>query len=181
MQKTVKIKLGFIGDYITICKGQTFPFKDWLKEKGARYNPKWNWYFPTNVEVPKDLPGDIQPIKVYWNQVSANGTELNNDDTLKEFLDSILYDPTPSEYQGKIGDRLIVELTVKKAIGLDGYYGHSTMHIMTDAKENVYVWTTASKSWEEGSTRTVIGTVKDHKSYRNCKQTILTRCKSKND
>jgi hypothetical protein len=52
---------------------------------------------------------------------------------------------------------------------------------MTDAKENVYVWTTASKSWEEGSTRTVIGTVKDHKSYRNCKQTILTRCRSKND
>ena len=120
-----------------------------------------------------------QPIKVYWSQVSANGTELNNDDTLKEFLDSILYDPTPSEYQGEIGDRLIVELTVKKAIGLDGYYGHSTMHIMTDAKENVYVWTTASKSWEEGSTRTVIGTVKDHKNYRNCKQTILTRCKSK--
>lgn len=179
MKKSAKEKLGFTGDYITICKGQTFPFKDWLKEKGARYNPKWNWYFPTDVEVPEDMPADIQPIKLYWNQVSANGTDLNNDDVIKEFLDTILYDPTPSEFQGEVGERLILELTVQKAIGVNGYYGHSTIYIMSDSDENVYVWTTASKSWEEGSVHRITGTVKDHRVYRNCKQTVLTRCREK--
>ena len=179
MKKSAKEKLGFTGDYITICKGQTFPFKDWLKEKGARYNPKWNWYFPADVEVPEDMPADIQPIKLYWNQVSANGTDLNNDDVIKEFLDTILYDPTPSEFQGEVGERLILELTVQKAIGVNGYYGHSTIYIMSDSDENVYVWTTASKSWEEGSVHRITGTVKDHRVYRNCKQTVLTRCREK--
>lgn len=177
MQKNIKEKLGFIGDYITIFKGQTYPFKDWLKEQGAKYNPKWGWYFPTDKEVPTDLPADIFPIQLFWNQVSTDGTNLNNDDAIKEFLDSILYDPSPSEYQGEVGDRLTVELYVNKVIDLNGYYGLSHMHIMTDKNDNVYIWTTASKRWEEDSFHLVRGTVKDHRVYRNTKQTILTRCK----
>ena len=181
MQKSVKERLGFVGDYITIFKGNTYPFKDWLKERGAKYNPKWGWYFATNLDVPTDLPADIFPITLYWNQVSSNGEELNNDDVIKEFLDSILYDPSPSEYQGNVGDRLEVELFVNKVIDLDGYYGISHIHIMTDKNDNVYVWTTASKRWEEESIHYVRGTVKNHKFYRNCKQTILTRCRDLNE
>jgi hypothetical protein len=47
---------------------------------------------------------------------------------------------------------------------------------MTDVNENVYVWTTASKSWEEGSEHYIRGTVKEHSVYKNTKQTVLTRC-----
>ena len=43
--------------------------------------------------------------------------------------------------------------------------------IFRDANGNAYVWTTASKSWEEGSTRLVRGTIKEHKTYRNVNQT----------
>ena len=52
---------------------------------------------------------------------------------------------------------------------------------MTDKNDNVYVWTTASKRWEEESIHYVRGTVKNHKFYRNCKQTILTRCRDLNE
>ena len=50
------------------------------------------------------------------------------------------------------------------------------MHIMEDADQNVYVSTTAAKSWSEGTVHQIRGTVKDHKTYKNTKQTVLTRC-----
>ena len=178
MQKmSAKEKLGFVGDYITILKGQTYPFKEWLKERGSKYNPRWGWYFATNVEVPTDLPADIFPVQLFWNQISANGTDLNNDDAISEVIDNLLYDPTPSEYQGEIGERLELEVHIDKVIPLDGFYGKSSMHIMSDENENVYVWTTASRTLKEDSFLNIRGTVKDHRTYHNCKQTILTRCK----
>jgi hypothetical protein len=77
---------------------------------------------------------------------------------------------------GNIGDRLELTLTVQRVIDLDGYYGPSHMHVMVDADENVFVWTTASKKWETGQTYHIRGTVKEHRTYRNIQQTCLTRC-----
>ena len=79
----------------------------------------------------------------------------------------MVYEPSRSQYQGNIGDRIVVEVTVTKALHLNGYYGPSTMHIMNDADGNEYVWTTAAKSWAEGSVKTIRGTIKDHKEYKN--------------
>ena len=104
------------------------------------------------------------------------GEELKNDDLVKAAGEAITYEPDNSQFQGEVGQRIEVELTVEKAIHLDGYYGPSTMHIFRDANGNAYVWTTASKSWEEGSTRLVRGTIKEHKTYKNVNQTVLTRC-----
>ena len=97
-------------------------------------------------------------------------------DDVKAAVEAMTYEPDDSQFQGEVGQRIEVELTVEKAIRLDGYYGPSTMHIFRDANGNAYVWTTASKSWEEGSTRLVRGTIKEHKAYRNVNQTVLTRC-----
>ena len=70
-------------------------------------------------------------------------------------------------------------MTVVKNITLEGYYGINHMHIMEDEDGNTFVWTTAARNWEEESEHTIIGTVKDHRTYKNVKQTILTRCKEK--
>ena len=91
-------------------------------------------------------------------------------------VDSLLYEPTSSKYVGSIGDRLELTLTVQRVIDLDGFYGPSHMHVMIDADENVFVWTTASKKWETGQTYHIRGTVKEHRTYRNVQQTCLTRC-----
>jgi hypothetical protein len=95
---------------------------------------------------------------------------------VRRVVESLTYEPSTSEFQGAIGDRVEIDLTIDKTVRLNGYYGPSTMHIMSDADGNVYVWTTASKSWAEGSVKRVRGTIKDHKEYKNIKQTVLTRC-----
>ena len=62
---------------------------------------------------------------------------------------------------------------------MDSQFGISHMHIMLDADGNEYVWTTASKSLEEGSTVHMRMKVKDHKEYKGVKQTIVYYCKIK--
>lgn len=173
--KTQKEVLGFKNGYITIFKGDTYSCKEWFKENGARYTKFWGWSFSSEVEVPADLPAGVEAMRLDW-EVVGEGEELKNDDLVKAAVEAMTYEPDMSEYQGEVGQRLEIEVTVEKAIHLDGYYGPSTMHIMRDANGNAYVWTTASKSWEEGSEKRIRGTIKDHKTYRNVKQTVLTRC-----
>ena len=114
-----------------------------------------------------------------WSLVGTDEEKLLPDDQITAALETILYDPGTSEYYGEVGDKIELELTVTKNITLDGYYGTSHMHIMEDEDGNVFVWTTQAKDWEDGSVHRVTGTIKDHRTYKNVKQTILTRCREK--
>ena len=174
--KTQKEVLGFVDGFITIFKGDTFAAKDWFKEHGASYKKWWGWSFASNVEVPTELPDGVEAVRLDWDLVGVDD-KLKNDDAVKEAIENLIYEPSDSEYIGEIGERLELTLTVDKAIQLDGFYGTSTMHIMSDEDGNVYVWTTAAKSWEEGSEHFLRGTVKDHRLYKGEKETILIRCK----
>ena len=109
-----------------------------------------------------------------WNY-EKNGN-LKPEHLVKEAVESIIYDESESEFQGAIGERLDLYLTVERTIELDGSYGRSTMHIMRDDCGNLFVWTTASKSWSAGTEHHIKGTVKDHRKYKNECQTVLTRC-----
>lgn len=172
-----KEALGFKNGYITIFKGDTYSLIDWFKASSARYTRAWGWYFVSTEELPDPLPVGIEPIRLTWEEVSTDDV-LHDEDTIKKYVETLVYEPSASEFVGKIGDRLDVELTVVKAIQLDGYYGPSTLHTFVDANGNEYVWTTASKTLEEGVTYRVKGTVKDHKVYKNTNQTVLTRCRT---
>ena len=172
-----KEKYGFIDGYITIFKGNTYPHKEWLKEQGAKFTKLFNWAFASNVEWDEeDLPVDLEPLQIPWEAVSKDD-QLLPEAEIKEYIDSLMYEPSNSLFVGEIGDRIEETLTVTKAITLNGYYGTSTMHIMEDAEGNVFVWTTAAKFIPEGKTVVLRGTIKDHKTYKGTNQTILTRCK----
>ena len=172
-----KDKLGFVNGYITIFKGSTYPHKEWLKEQGARFTKLFNWSFASNVEWDEDeLPEGLEPLQIPWEAVSEND-RLLPESKVRDYINSLMYEPSNSEYVGAIGDRIEEVLTVTRAITLDGYYGTSTMHIMEDVDGNVFVWTTASKSFPEGKVVNLRGTIKDHREYKGTKQTILTRCK----
>lgn len=175
--KSQREQLGFgEAGYIMICKGDTYAYKDWLKEQGACYRKWWGWAFASAIPLP-ELPAGITAIRLDWDKVGdADGMNLLPEEQIKLAVDSLIYDPTPSKYVGSIGDRLELTLTVQRVIDLDGYYGPSHMHVMIDADENVFVWTTASKKWETGKTYHLRGTVKEHRTYRNTQQTCLTRC-----
>jgi len=170
--------LGFTKGYITIFKGDTIKYLDWFRASIARYARCWGWYIISTEEVPADLPEGIEPIRLMWEMVGNDDGRLKPEDQIKPVIEALIYDESPSEYIGTIGERLEVNLTVRRAIALENGYSseYSTMHIMEDDTGNVFVWTTAAKNWKEGTTHKVRGTVKDHKLYKNVKQTILTRC-----
>ena len=174
--KSQKEVLGFTKGYITIFKGDTYAEIDWFRASIARYARWWGWYIISTEEVPADLPAGIEAIRLPWESVGQDSGELKPESLVKEAVEALIYDSSDSEYQGALGERLDLYLTVERTIELDGNYGRSTMHLMRDDCGNLYVWTTASKSWAVGSEHHIRGTVKDHRTYRNEKQTVLTRC-----
>lgn len=174
--KSQKEVLGFTKGYITIFKGDTYAEVDWFRASIARYTRWWGWYIISTEEVPADLPEGITPIQLPWELVGQEDGNLKPEHLVKEAVESIIYEESESEFQGAIGERLDLYLTVERTIELDGSYGRSTMHIMRDDCGNLFVWTTASKSWSAGTEHHIKGTVKDHRKYKNECQTVLTRC-----
>ena len=175
--KRQKEALGFEKGYITIFKGNTFEDKDYFKLNSARYARFWGWYFISTEELPDDLPEDVTPIRLPWERVGNDDGTLKSEKEVAAAVESLIYDEDTSEYQGEVGDKVEVDVTVEKAIPLDGFYGHSTMHIMRDVCGNCFVWTTAARSWSEGTEHHITGTIKGLNTYKGVKQTILTRCR----
>jgi hypothetical protein len=173
--RSVKEALGFANGYITIFKGDTYAEIDWFHTSIARYAKWWGWYIVSTDEVPADIPAGITPVRLSWDAVGNDNGELKPESVVKEAVEALMYDPTPSEYIGQIGERLELTVTIEKAIPLDGEHP-STMYIMRADCGNCFVWTTAAKSWTAGGTHHLRGTVKDHRTYKGEKQTILNRC-----
>lgn len=174
--KPQKEVLGFTHGYITIFKGDTYSCLEWFQQSIARYCKLWGWYIISTEAIPADLPEGIEPIRLEWDNVGNEDGKLKKDSDVISAVDTLIYEPGTSEYVGAIGERLELTITVTKSIELDNDFGHSTMHIMGDDCGNQYVWTTAAKTWAEGSVKTIRGTVKDYRTYKNVKQTVLTRC-----
>ena len=174
--KTQKEVLGFTKGYITIFKGDTYAEIDWFRASIARYTRWWGWYIISTEEVPADLPEGIQPIRLSWESVGQENGELKPEHLIKEAVEALIYEASDSEFQGAIGERLDLFLTVERVIELENNFGHSQMHLMRDDCGNLYVWTTASKSWAAGTEHHIRGTVKDHRTYKNERQTVLNRC-----
>lgn len=175
-RKTQRDILGFEKGYITIFKGDTYANLEWFKRSIARYCKFWGWYIVSTDEIPEDLPNTVTPVQLPWELVGKEDGTLIPEGMIASAIEPLLYEASSSEFQGKIGERIERVLTVRKNVSLPNAFGVSSMHIFEDAEGNVYVWTTASKAWAEGSEHKIRGTIKDHKVYRNCKQTVLTRC-----
>jgi hypothetical protein len=175
--RPLKDVLGFSKGYITIFKGDTYALLDWFRESAARYHSIWGWYFVSEDELPQ-FPAGIEPIQLQWKDVAFEDEDaLKGESAIKEHIDTLMYEPSNSKWQGEIGDRLELELLCVKVIELDGgYYGPSNFHLFSDSEGNEYCWTTASKKLEEGENYKLRGTVKAHQVYRNSNQTVLTRC-----
>lgn len=170
--------LGFKNGFITIFKGDTYSCKDWFKKHGAKYTRYWGWGFAG--QAPSELPEGVEPIRLEWDSVAFDEDNLKPVDKIKEVVDSLIYDESPSKFVGAVGQRIEVEVTVVKTIPIDGFYGTTILHNMMDEDGNVYVWFTSSRCWEEGTYHRIRGTVKEHKAYKGVNQTVLTRCKDLN-
>ena len=177
--RPLKEILGFSKGYITIFKGDTYPVLEWFQQSVARYHNFWGWYIVSEDEVPEIIPAGVTPIQLKWEDVAfADEDQLRPESQIKEHIDSLMYEPSPSKWQGEVGDRITRYLTVTKVAELpDGYYGPSTFYLFEDEEENEYTWTTAARKLELGETYEVVGTVKALSKYKGKEQTVLTRCR----
>lgn len=172
-----KHALGFIEDYITIFKGDTYPHKEWFKSIGAVYRRYWGWGLASDLPLPTELPAGVEAVRLDWAPIAADDENIKPDEQVQAYVNSLVYEEDKSEYyDANIGDRIEITVTIEKAIPLNGYYGSSTMHIMRDSSNRCYVWTTGSKCWEAGLTKSIRGTIKGFNEYKGTKQTVLTRC-----
>jgi hypothetical protein len=176
--RPLKEVLGFTKGYITIFKGDTYSLLEWFQASTARYHKFWGWYFISEEELP-EIPAGVTPIQLKWEDVAfADEDQLRLESQIKEHIDSLMYDPSPSKWQGEVGDRIDRTLTVTKITPLaDGYYGPSTFFLFKDEYDNEYCWTTGSKNLELNATYEVRGTIKALQKYKGKEQTVLTRCR----
>lgn len=177
--------------YITLYKGNEEVISDFftsftIDEKGHRaawYSTVFHWYTPSKLWIPENLPEGIEAVRLNWDDVRDETDEENlqmrDKEEVSKFVQTLLYGESKSQYQGEKDDWLEHDVTIKRNIAVSSSYGDSHMHIMEDADGNVYVWTTASKSLEEGKTVHLRMKVKDHKEYQGTKQTIVYYCKVK--
>ena len=174
--KTQKEILGFGEGYITIFKGNTYAVKEELKAAGAHYTKFWGWSIAGGEEVPQ-IDG-IEPVRLDWDKVGKDDEVLKSDAEVESYVDSLIYEPSASKFQGQIGER-IRGLLVKVIhnFKIDGYYGRSVVHDFEDEDGNIYSWITSAKDLPEGNVYWLDGTIKEHKTFKNVNKTILTRCK----
>ena len=175
--------------YITLYKGNLDVISKYFKSftidevghRAAWYNQTFRWYTPSKMDVPEDLPEGVEAVRLDWNEVrdpeDPEDLAMRDDDFVTEYVNSLITVPSKSEYQGEVGDWLIKDVLVTKNVKLEGRFGTSHMHIMEDADQNVYVWTTGSKDYEEGSMLKLKMKVKEHKEYNGVKQTVVFYCK----
>ena len=171
--------LGFQEGYITIFKGNQEEYEDWFDHSIARYCRHWGWYVVSEDTIPFDLPTGLEPVELKWEMVGC-GTALKNDEEVRAAVNSLLYDTHPSVFQGNIGDRLDLVVTVIKLTQRDSQFGDkircNTIHTFEDAHGNHYLWDTGAKCWPEGEVKHIRGSVKEHKIINNIQTTVLTRC-----
>ena len=170
--------------YITLFRGDQKTINDWAHETSpcrARFNTFFGWFAPSTLEI-VNLPESITPVQLPWSLVHNpdDPEDLTMIDMaeVKKIIKNLLGEPIiTSTYQGAIGEYIDRHITVIRNIETDGYYGHSRMHIMQDDDGNQYLWSTASKNLEVGSSMDMRMKVKDHREYDGIEQTIVYYCK----
>lgn len=169
---------------VYLVSGNTFEIKDWIKERGGRYNPALNWYFTNNTN---ELPEGYEYIAVPFDSLydwfpRVKRIELK--DNAKEVAEAARIAAMPeskSEWVGEIKERmrdLEVVLTGRRAV--NSMYGSSIMFTF-DYNGNELVWFTSCppdvvEDMVVGDEYLLTGTVKKHDTYRGVKQTYLNRC-----
>jgi len=82
-----------------------------------------------------------------------------------------------SKFCGTVGEKLTVEVTLVNKFGYETQWGYNLIHLFEDINGNVFKWTTNSVSIEVGTRYQITGAIKSHDTYKDVKQTVLTRCK----
>jgi len=160
----------------------TYSIKDEIKTRGGRYNPAFGWHFTRQTEVPAGY--SLIPIAfddVYDWLPMVKRFEIK--ETAKQVVEdakNALLPSSKSEFIGELKERIRgLKVTLTGARAVSSPYGTSIMFTFKQ-EDNELVWFTSCPPDEKdaivGHEYSLIGTVKDHKTYHGVKQTYLNRC-----
>lgn len=77
--------LGFDKGYITIFKGPVAQNEHFFDKSNARFHIGFGWYVVSSEEMPQ-LPDNIIPIQLFWNEVGNEDGTLKSIDEVKKIV-----------------------------------------------------------------------------------------------
>ena len=165
--------------FIWIFKGDTYAALDWFRMQPTRYAKFLGWYLPSNIEMPNPLPVGVEPIKLEWDKISDPETDaFLPEEDIQNYVNTLVYDPGVSDWVGNIKERITADVVCTRILHFQNAFGISTMFMFEDTDKNILTWTTqTTQNIEENCEYIITGTVTEHLTYKNVKQTLLTRCK----
>lgn len=159
---------GFIDGFVIAVLGNTYEIKDELKGAGAKYTRGLGWHFANTADVPAKYTDRTRMIM--WEDASADG-KIKSIEELERLV-AVASPLEDSQHVYMVGSRVRdLSLKVYKVWEGPGY----TMHTLTDSDNNVYMWTTSSRTLPLDAQITMDVTIKEHTEYKGIKQTVLTR------
>lgn len=180
--RPLKDVLGFSKGFIYLFQGPAADFDFWFRQRNFVYREYWGWALTSDEPLPDDIPYGLTPVKLPWEKVVSpqDPNKLRPFDEIKLEANKLLYPQSSSIWLGSPGERLILELTLLRAIPLsDNNWGPQTFYLFSDASGNIASWTTVPKPLSVGQTYTLTVTIKACEIYKNEKQTRLTNCRVK--
>ena len=172
--KSQKTVLGFDKGFIWVFRGSN---EEWFSNSPCKYCRYWGWYLPSNIEIPNDLPSELEPVKLPWGPMGDKEDWLIKDEQfIKKYVNGILYPPDNTPYPSTVGDRVEISIEVIEINDSETAYGMARNHFFKDQNGNLYSWKTTAKQWQIGDKKTIRGTVKSLSNYKNKHLTILQRC-----
>ncbi len=167
--------------FITLYKGDEDAIRNWAQAEWppkAWYNTLFHFYTPGFMPI-TNLPNTITPIKLTWDEVKLNETQMKDDNEIEKYVMARItgLDHFTSEFQGEKDTWLEKEVTISKNTKSENYFGEKHTHIMHDAEGNIYVWETGAKNFEVGMVIKLKMKVKAHKEINGEKCTVVWYCK----
>lgn len=159
---------GFTDGFVIAVLGNTYEIKDELKEAGATYTRGLGWHFDNTAKVPAKYADRTRMIM--WEDASIDG-KIKSAEELERLV-AVASPIDGSIHMYTVGERVRgLILKVYKVWEGPGY----TMHTLVDADNNVFMWTTSSRTLPLDAQVTMDVTIKEHTEYKGVKQTVLTR------
>lgn len=174
---------GFNEEGYTYCiyGDDTYSIKDWLKQKGCKYDPVFKWH----TAVPFELPVGFNTVKLHYKNFMDWDSYLNSmlyyEDAKAKYEEIIQRIKGPSTsvfFDGDAGERYTnITAIYKSHRGFMGNYGYTNIYTF-EAEDAVLVWFTASTlDYEAGTAVNLDFTIKGFEVYRGVNTTLITRAK----
>lgn len=190
------LKFGFNqSGEIWIVLGKTFDIKEELKANGAKFNHTFGWTFSSGAwaypmyKLTKDtlIPHYSSEGEPTFNSlISQNPNtllyELADAHDVIDFVKAIqkayeLENKPETKFVGQIGEKIEFVAKLDGLFWYDTQYGTTYIYKFVTEANEVVVWRSGSHDMQRGLKYLVKGTVKEHSSYNDEKQTVVTRCK----